>query len=99
MAKLFPCIMMVIAVVCFDAAIASRHLRPAADQAPAPCAMHSQSSSSDSVGNDGSLNESGTISIGNKVFNIVDEGDTMTIGIVDGEDLGLRHCHAYKLAR
>ncbi|KAF1795125.1 hypothetical protein PC118_g2431 [Phytophthora cactorum] len=77
MAKFFASIIMIIAVVCFDAAIASRYLRPTADQASAPCTMHSQSSSSDSAG---SLNESGTISIGNKVFNIVDEGDVMTIG-------------------
>ncbi|KAL3662999.1 hypothetical protein V7S43_011942 [Phytophthora oleae] len=45
-----------------------------------PCTTHSPSSSFDSAENDSSLTEDGTISIGNKVFNIVDEGNTMTIG-------------------
>ncbi|KAF4042476.1 hypothetical protein GN244_ATG05184 [Phytophthora infestans] len=79
MTRFFASIMMVFAVMCVGAATASRHLRPSTNQASTPCTMHSQSSSSDNV-NAGSFNESGTISIGNKIFNIVDKGDTMTIG-------------------
>ncbi|KAK1938128.1 hypothetical protein P3T76_009278 [Phytophthora citrophthora] len=52
------------------------------DEEVKPCTLHSTSSSFDSDGNDSSLAESGTMSIGNKVLNIVDEGNTMTIGDV-----------------
>ncbi|KAG6574636.1 uncharacterized protein IUM83_10967 [Phytophthora cinnamomi] len=65
--------------------VVSRYLRPTAEEnAAMPCTMHHQNSSiSSSDGTDhGSLQEADTISIGSKVFNIVDvdNGNTMSIG-------------------
>ncbi|KAE9190614.1 hypothetical protein PF004_g21852 [Phytophthora fragariae] len=64
---------------------ASRYLRPTVEEiAAAPCTMHPLSSSLNSSldTDNGSLQESGTMSIGNKVFNVYapDKENTMSIG-------------------
>lgn len=72
----FTCVMLVIVVVFSDPVMGTERPSPNSDQTTILCSMHSESSSSD----DGSLYEAGTLSIGDKVFDIVDEKDTMTIG-------------------
>ncbi|KAE8894097.1 hypothetical protein PF005_g25968 [Phytophthora fragariae] len=80
-------------IVCLTASLliaggsseASRYLRPSVEEiAAAPCTMHPLNSSLNSSldTDNGSLQESGTMSIGSKVFNVVDPNavNTMTIG-------------------
>ncbi|KAJ8520076.1 hypothetical protein ON010_g18001 [Phytophthora cinnamomi] len=62
----------------------SRYLSPTVKEtAAAPCTMHPQNSTLDSSldTDSGSLQESGTMSIGSKVFNVVSTDDHGTINV------------------
>ncbi|EGZ21552.1 hypothetical protein PHYSODRAFT_299235 [Phytophthora sojae] len=88
MTKLFMvvCIVVALAVAGGSSAPlqASRNLRPTVEEtAAAPCPMHSSLSGSLDTGS-GSLQESGTMAIGNTVFNVVDPSESNTITI-DGK--------------